>query len=401
MDFSSQYDFVLLGEHPAGLWAALRLLELEKKVLILPLGRDSGLNAAPKVVFRDFGWGDSDWLDSGARQTQIITPSRRFRVEGSLEDFETEYEFQFGQKPSENPSYEILRGLAYFARGSETGPVFPEDWKLWVQRALDTVYLEKDSGFLVKNMLRHLSERGAHISRTDQLKQVFVDKKTLVGVQLDGASKMISTGSGLICANYDLVKGYLNESLPSLSEPIGWNFEMGFECATSSLPAGLTRRMIYVESGAPILEMIQQTAGHFQLRTPLPISEESLSRPYQRRLCERMIKVCERIIPDLEYNLRRVVPDLRDPEKTESQDLPKLYPFEDPHRVPLNKVFYGASRSLGHQSSIQNLFIVSEESNPGLGTRGAYKAALQVFESLNKRDQVNHYLSSSHINEFN
>jgi hypothetical protein len=95
-----------------------------------------------------------------------------------------------------------------------------------------------------------------------------------------------------------------------------------------------------------------------------------------------------------------VVPDLRDPEKTESVDLPRLYPFQDPHRIPLSKVFYGSSRSLGHQSSIQNLFIVSEESNPGVGMRGAYQAALQVFESLNKRDQVNHYLSSSHLNEF-
>jgi hypothetical protein len=400
MEFSSHYDFVLLGEHPAGLWAALRLLELEKKVLILPLGRDSGLNAAPKAVIRDFGWKDSEWLDRGSQPIQIITPNRRFRVEGNPEDLETEYEFQFGQKPAGNPSYEILRGLAYFARGSEAGPVFAEDWKLWVQRALDTVYLEKESGFLVKSMLRHLSERGAHISRSEQLKQVFVDKKTLVGVQLEGASKMISTVSGLICSNYDLVKGYLNESLPSLSEPMGWTFEMKFECAPSSLPAGLTRRMAYVESGAPILEIIQQTSGYFQLRTPLPISEESLSRPFQRRLCERMIKVCERIIPDLEYNLRQVVPDLRDPEKTESVDLPRLYPFEDPHRIPLSKVFYGASRSLGHQSAIQNLFIVSEESYPGVGLRGAYQAALQVFESLNKRDQVNHYLSSSHLNEF-
>ena len=137
MEFSSHYDFVLLGEHPAGLWAALRLLELEKKVLILPLGRDSGLNASPKSVIRDFGWKDSEWLDRGSQPIQIITPNRRFRVEGTPEDLEAEYEFQFGQKPAGNPSYEILRGLAYFARGSEAGPVFAEDWKLWVQRALD------------------------------------------------------------------------------------------------------------------------------------------------------------------------------------------------------------------------------------------------------------------------
>ena len=38
MDFLNHYDFVILGEHPAGLWAARHLLSLEKKVLILPLG---------------------------------------------------------------------------------------------------------------------------------------------------------------------------------------------------------------------------------------------------------------------------------------------------------------------------------------------------------------------------
>ncbi|MBU6155233.1 MAG: hypothetical protein KGP28_13100, partial [Bdellovibrionales bacterium] len=196
------------------------------------------------------------------------------------------------------------------------------------------------------------------------------------------------------------LKGFLNESLPSLSEPIGWNFEMSFECAPSSLPSGLSGRMLYVEAGAPVLEILNRTPGHFQLRTPLPITEEAFSRSFQRRLCERMIKVCEKIIPDLEYNLRRVVPDLRDPEKTESVDLPRLFPFEDLHRIPPGRLFYSANRSLGHLSPVQNLFIVSDESNPRFGLRGAFQAARMVFESLNKRDQVNHYLSPSHLNEF-
>jgi hypothetical protein len=401
MEFSGEYDFVVLGEHPAGLWAALRLLQLERKVLVLPFGRDSGLNVLPKVVLRDFGWEGAEWLAAPADPIQILTPERRFRVGGTAAEVDAEYEFQFGTLPGESPSPEILRGLAYLARGSETGPVFSADWKLWVQRAIDAVYVEKEPGFLIRNMLRHLASLGAHVAKTGQLKQVFVDKKALVGVQLEGTSRMISTRSGLICSHYDFVKSHLNETLPALSEPIGWNLEMKFECAPSSRPSGLSRRMVYVETGAPVLEIIQPSPGYFNLRTPLPLSGFTMSRGYQRRLCERMIKVCERIIPDLEYNLRRVVPDLRDPEKTESVDLPMLYPFESVTEVPAGRLFFSASKSLGCLSPVQNLYIASEESYPRVGFRGAYQAAIQFFESLNKRDQVNHYLSSSHINEFN
>ncbi len=400
MEFSSRYDFVVFGEHPAGLWAALRLLELEKKVMVLPLGNESGMNAVPRVVLRDFDWKD---VADSARESgpiQILTPERRFRVGSTTADLESEFEFQFGAKPSGEVSPEILRGLAYLARGAENGPVFSDDFGLWAHRALDTVYIEKERGFLVQKMLGVLRDKGAHIARTGQLKQIFVDKKCLVGVQLEGAAQMISASAGLICSNYDSVKGLINESLPSGSEPIGWNFEMGFECAVSALPEGLSGRMLYIQPGAPILEILQQVRGQFLLRTPLPISPESLERSFQRRLCERMIKVCERIIPDLEYNLRKVVPDLRDPERTESVDLPRIFPFQDPHRIPLGRLFYGSSRSLGHQSPIQNLFIASEESHPRVGLRGAFQAAVQVFESLNKRDQVNHYLSASHVNEF-
>ena len=400
MEFSSHYDFVVLGEHPAGLWTALRLLDLDKKVMILPLGHDSGLNAVPRVVLRDFGWNEVAEAVRDSGPIQIITPERRFRVGTTIDDLETEFEFQFGAKPSGEISPEILRGLAYISRGAENGPVFAEDWALWAHRALDTVYLERENGYLVQKMLGVLREKGAHISRKGQLKQIFVDKKSLVGVQLDGTAQMISAGAGMMSANYDHVKALINDSLPSASEPIGWNFEMSFECAVSALPMGLSGRMLYVQPGAPILEILQPMQGQFLLKTPLPMTPESLDRSYQRRLCERMIKVCERIIPDLEYNLRRVIPDLRDPERTESVDLPRIFPFDDPHRIPLGRLFYGSSRSLSHQSSIQNLFIVSEESHPRAGLRGAFQAAVQVFESLNKRDQVNHYLSAAHVNEF-
>jgi len=400
MEFSGPFDFVIFGEHPAGLWVAKRLLSLEKKVLVLPLGKDGGLNSVPRSVIQDFGWTEEFLKQDVADPVQILTRDRRFRVGRSLEELNEEYRFQFGEAPGVNPSPEILRGLAYLSRGADTGPCFSEDWESWCLRALDTVHLDHERGYLVKQMLHSLAESGAQIARPSQLKQIFIDKKSLVGVQLEGTSKIIPVNAGVIASHYDLVKSLMNDSGPSLSDPMGWTFDLGFECAPSSLPKGLSKRMLYLEPGAPVLEILHEIPGRFQLRTPLPFSDKSLNRSFQRRLCERMIQVCERIIPDLEYNLRRVSPNLRDPEKTETVDLPARFPFEDLHRVPLERVFYGAGRNLGFQSPFANLFIVSEESNPSLGLRGAYQAALQTFEALNKRDQVNHYLSTSMANSF-
>ncbi|MBU6153455.1 MAG: hypothetical protein KGP28_04055, partial [Bdellovibrionales bacterium] len=158
MEFSSHYDFVFLGENPAGLWVAHRLLELDKKVLILPLGHDSGMNAAPRIVLRDFGWDEFTQSERESGPIQILTPERRFRVGATFEEIETEFEFQFGTKPSGLVGPDILRGLAYLARGAETGPVFSEDFVLWAKRAVDTVYLEREDGYLTKRMLHSLSE---------------------------------------------------------------------------------------------------------------------------------------------------------------------------------------------------------------------------------------------------
>jgi hypothetical protein len=382
MEFSSSYDYVILGEHPAGLWAARRLLTMEKKVLILPLGKDSGINALPKRVASDFGWTEQDWVDRGADSIQILTRDRRFKLGQSIQDFESEFKFQFGSPWSKDSTLplDLVRGLAYLGRGAETGPVFSSEAGFWIKRAFDTLYFEKEYGHLTRRMIRHLLELGAHVAKPRQLKQVFVDKNVLVGVQLLGNSRMISTKAGLVCAHYDYVKGYLSETTPALSQPLGWYFDVKFECSTSVIPAGLTNRMVYVEDGAPILEITQEGKGFFHLRTPLPLHEETLSRGFQRRLAERMLKVCEKLIPDLEYNLIRVSPDVTDPDKAESLDLPRLYPFEDLIRVPIEKLFYGGGNGLGFQSSFVNLYLANEESNPREGLWGAYHSVDQIFE---------------------
>lgn len=387
MELLGEYDCVFLGEHPAGLWTALQLADLDKKILILPLDSTESLSSLPRQVALDFGWIEEDW-DRGNDGLQILTPERRFRIPTTLEGFEREYEFQFGDLPgsSSDVSNEIVRGLAYYARGSETGPVIGQEWKAWASLCLNTVHFEKEPGHVVRRMLRQLSSRGVHIARAGALKQIFLDRGNLVGVQLAGSSRMIATKTGFFCTHLDYLKTFMTEKIPVASDPQGWRFSMRFSCNPNSLPVGLGSRMLYVGRGAPILEIRQARPGEFILSTQLPLGDESFDRGYQRRLCERMLRVCQNIIPDLEYNLQVLVPELRDPDRAEKSELPKLFPFQAGHEVPCDRLVYGASRGLGSQSPVGHAFLVGAEANPRQGMWGAFQSAAASLEAYSKKD---------------
>ncbi len=387
MDFLSEYDCVILGEHPAGLWAALHLVDLDKRILVLPLDSVESVRSLPRQVALDFGWTEEDW-SRGDDVLQILTPDRRFNVPSTLEELEKEYEFQFGTPPGRagEVSNEIVRGLAYFARGSETGPVIGQEWLRWASLCLETVHFDKEPGYVVRRMLRQLSSRGVHVAGAGALKQVFLDRGNLVGVQLSGSSRMIATRAGFICSHVDHLKSFMTEPVDLASDPQGWKFSMRFSCNSSALPRGLGSRLLFVARGAPVLEIQQTRPGEFNLSTQLPLGDESFDRGYQRRLCERMLRVCQEIIPDLEYNLQLLTPELRDPDRAEKVDLPRMYPFAAGHEVPWDRLIYGASRGLGFSAPLGNVFVVNSEADPRHGLWGAFQAAVSSLESYTKKD---------------
>ncbi len=389
MELSHSYDFVILGEHPAGLWAAKQLLSLGQRVLIIPMGFDRGANVLPRSVAAAFQIPESDYSSRESNPIQILAGGKRVRVSPTQAEFQDEIHFNYGAplKAGEVPKTDLLRGLAYLVRGAETGPSLPDDWALISSQLFDTVYFEKEKGWLNRFMLQSLKAQGASIAPLRSLKQVFVDRKSLVGVQLAGTSKMIAVKACFLNAQVEILNTFFNERLSLKSAPISWNFEIVFECGLDFLPVGLTTKMIYVEKDAPILEVNHETPGRFRLKTSLPLSISSMDRGEQRRLAERMLRVAENLLPDLSYNIKKVTPDLRDPDRAMSIELPGLYPFQELKRIPADLLNYGAGSTLGFQTPVQNLFISNEEVYPKLGIWSGYQAVTQALDQFGKREQ--------------
>jgi hypothetical protein len=382
-----QYDFIILGDHPAALWGAQFLLKQGLKVLVLPIAQPQNRNFAPKFVLESFG------IPVPVQgPAQIVTEKKRFRVLPTLEELKEEYFFNFGKtlQPGDLLETEIGRGLAYLTRGSETGPVIPEDWQQAFTRVNEMVYLDEPDGWLQRQMLNKLSDEGAHVLPAGRVLRIFVEKKVFVGVQVEDSSSIISAQHVLFGVNWNLITPYLSEASDVKSNPLGWMFELNLQVEPEALPLGLSHYMLYLQNGAPAIEIHHQKKGQFNVQTLLPYNEASLSHREQRRIAQRIFRVLAQLIPDLEYNLKRIQPDLRDPERTEQVELAKLFPYSTLDQIPAHRLRYGAP-GLGHKSAFTGMTLAYEEAYPRLGELGAYQAvqfAVQEWAKPLQRNDV-------------
>jgi hypothetical protein len=388
MNDSTDFDGVVFGESPAGLWLAKQLLAKGQKILVIATGTSGTQNALPRFAVEDLGLERFVKANRETNPIQILTPTRRVRLFQDDARLKAELEFQFGLPFSLGaaPNTSLLRGLAYWVRGNETAPVLQEEWQSLYARWFDTVYFDEPAGFLSQMLLGELEKSGATIVKPGSLRRIFIDRKAFVGVQLANTSKMISVQRAFLNTNLDFLNRFFNEPMSVRSSPLAWKFEMSFECDPASLPVGITDRMLYVEEGAPVLEIFQEKPGRFRLKTTLPLQDYSLDRGEQRRLAARMLKVCEGIFPDLEYNLRKVSPDLRDPDRAMGIDLPKLYPFQDLKSVPPQLLSYGVGGPTISPNPLPGVWITNEEVYPredAMGGFEAAKAALKAIEAAN------------------
>jgi hypothetical protein len=375
----SSYDFVILGEHPAALWAAVILLEQGLKVLVAPFHETCLRDWTPQLVVDQLKLSPSEFLEP--KEVQVLTPSRRFRVYKDAKEFNDELDFVGGEKQPE-----LLRGLAYLFRGFEGGPVFPEEWSLISSKLREVSYITPKSLSLVQHFFRKIESIGGHILEAGACQQIFIEKKTFVGIQVAGNSTLISAPNAIIGVNETVLNPLLNSSIQLKTNPVGWFFEIKVKVSRESLPVGISSKMIYSEKDSPIVEINQHPEGTFSLRTLLPYQEFTLQREFQRKTAQRLLKLLGEIIPDLEYNLNSVKPDIRDPEKTEKVDLVELYPFRSLSQIPPSLLGY-AIPGIGGQTAIQGVYLAYDEVNPRLGEWGAYQAAYLALADWAKRAQ--------------
>ncbi len=374
-------DCIIIGESPGGLWGAKQLLEKGMKVLILPTGTSRIIQALPKKIVDEFEIPVRYFIDREAFPLQVITRNRRFRVFPDEQSFKAEYQFNYGREfnPNTPPEADLYRGLAYWQKGAEAGPLFPDEWPLIQSRLIETIHFDRAPGLVEQWMLSYLEKKGATIAPPHRLKQIFVDKNKMVGVQLSETSKMIPAKSVWINTHFDYVNQFINEPLPMKSRPMAWVFEVQVECAIDFLPVGCTDRMVYIEAGAPPLEIEQESPGSFRLRTLFPMEEGSLDRGNQWRLATRMLRVMGGLFPDLEYNLKHSTPDLRDAEQAQKTELPALYPFDELRKIPSHLLCFGSDAGLGFQTPVSGLMITNSEAFPRQGIWGGFEAAQKAI----------------------
>ncbi|NDF16040.1 hypothetical protein EB061_12105 [bacterium] len=279
----------------------------------------------------------------------------------------------------------LLRGIAHLAGVRFPGPARGWNWEEATRRVLALAHLDRGRDAIVRKMIHLLAERGAHVARSGQLRRIFIDQGVLVGIQVGDHSRMISTRAGLNGADSYVLGTLMSETTGAAPAPTGWVFDMKFECEVPAIPAGVTTRMIHVEDEAPVLEVIREAPGAFLLRTALPMEDRSLDRGFQRRLCERMMKVAGRLIPDLEYSVRRMVPDLRDVERTESLELPSIFPYRTLDQIPPGRRLFTGNGAPASGFRISNLHALNDEVSPEQGAIGPYRSAIALFEMASRK----------------
>jgi hypothetical protein len=390
-----EFDFLFVGEHPAALWGASLALEAGFKVMLIKLGGIPSKSFLPRFAAAQLGLDSKQSSTPSDDPIQILTPDRRFRVGPGLEDWNREHLFCFGRPldPVMGPRADIMRGLAYLYRGEESAPSVMRSWSEVAHRVSETQFLLRSTADHQVEWLERLSKKGAKVVAADQVAQIFVEKKRLVGVQLLGHTQVHSVDQGVISAPLPLLTPYLNvdgrQSLMKLqSRPLGWKFTIDVKISPDAIPTGIGTRMIYVEKDAPIVDIHhriqEQKPGVFSLKVVLPFDETSLSRVHQRKIAQRLVRLMSELIPDFSYNVQSVVPDIRDPEMTEKTELSALYPFQTLDEVPWGLRVYGHP-GLGLRTPIEGLALASDESDPSQGDWGAYQAVQSAFQSWLKR----------------
>lgn len=249
------------------------------------------------------------------------------------------------------------------------------------------------------NLLAEIAKQwGVQRAHVYQMERMFIDKDRFVGFQMKDESergKLVSVKGGILGCSLDHAKPLITGDgkttrtlLKKSPEPLGWRFTISIRVDRKGIPFGLGRRSIWVEPGAPHLEIevvdpsVYSLKGSSDacivfLRTVLPFKQFSLDPVYRRKTAARMFEVAREQIPFFDRHVLDTYPNENTPD---TQD---PYAFEKIEAIPENLRVIDQN-GVGSQSGVQGLFVATGESYPELGSFGAYLSGIQAVSRFYK-----------------
>ena len=244
--------------------------------------------------------------------------------------------------------------------------------------------------------LRLATRLGAEYDEEGDCRRIFIENGRFKGVQIGHRGEMVEAGGAVIGCSLSEAREKISVSgkkwqtrVARAPAPTGWRFAIGLSLRPEGLPEGISRRLIWKEPGAPILEIevaeaTKEALRFIFLRTVLPFNQDSLRLDYQQMIAARMFRKFHELFPFSEAHVTRIFPDFGKAGNEES--FSRLYGFTEPGLIPGNLRCYGDHRGLGSRSGIEGLLVVSPESFPQLGSQGSLIAALEATAWLAHRN---------------
>jgi hypothetical protein len=231
---TERVDYLFRGSHPAFFWAASLLNQKGLNVAILIESNFHSWEIFPKEILSMIGI--SELLNQRDHDPiQILTSHCRMGIFQDLETTLKDYQWSVGDRRSA----EVMRGLSYFAKGSDYPAVYGETPEELIRACHEMVYLEKPLSEVRSQAILHLKKMGVKVlMNSDDLP---IAEQTVI---LDSSRAKVFRSK----------------------------FEIEFPL--EHLPIGSSKRMVLAEGNSPLIEMIHRN-GRLTLRTLLP-EEETL-----------------------------------------------------------------------------------------------------------------------------
>lgn len=276
-------------------------------------------------------------------------------------------------------------------------------------------------------LIKQARELGAHYPGDAECRRVFIEGNRFQGVQVSGASKMISGGAAVLGCSRSRVESELTRESKSWfipwkkaeaspSQPVGWKFTLALYVRAEAIPEKMQTRAFWKERDAPLLEIEVIDPADYQLpdssrvvvflRTLMPFEPKSLERDYQRRIAGRMVRQATELIPFLEYHVTELYPDFRSGTSqlqslvkskatqpttsqptSEEDELGRVYGFSSLQMIPDALLCY-QGRGIGPLTGVDKLYSASSESYPFLGSLGGMVSGLQAISEVTGRTAV-------------